>query len=286
MSRRRRRGGLAAPTVAAAVLALLLPACGLLPSDDGPAASGTPSPSAPSPSASAPSTGAASPDGPSSSPSPSVTVTTPAVPTAARARVRRVPQRQWDRIVAAGMAYEGCPITRPEQLRRVIVNHHTFDGGVARGTLVVNADVAASVARVFTRLFDEEFPIRRMRPLERYDGDSHRSLRDDNTASFNCRRPDQINAPQMASPHANGRAIDINPLENPWIDLRCQCWFPSAEFKERTPGPGKILKGGPVWRAFIDEGWIWQNIDVPDYMHFDTGYPSVAFDDPGPPDQR
>jgi hypothetical protein len=32
-----------------------------------------------------------------------------------------------------------------------------------------------------------------------------------------------------------------------------------------------------VWRAFHDEGWIWQNIDVPDYMHFDTGYPSSPF---------
>lgn len=201
-------------------------------------------------------------------------------PTTADARVRPVTRTQWNRIVAAGMAYAGCPITGREQLRRVVVNHHTFDGRVRRGTLVVNADVARSVARIFTQLFDQEFPIRRMRPLEHYDGDSHASLRADNTASYNCRRPDQINAPQQASPHANGRAIDINPRENPWIDLRCQCWFPGPEFKERTPGPGKILEGGPVWQAFIDEGWIWQNIDVPDYMHFDTGYPSVAFRDP------
>ena len=37
---------------------------------------------------------------------------------------------------------------------------------------------------------------------------------------------------------------------------------------------GKILRKDPVWQLFDDEGWIWQNIDVPDYMHFDTGYPS------------
>lgn len=170
----------------------------------------------------------------------------------------------------------GCPVTRRE-LRRVEVNHVTFSGEVRRGVLVVNHDVAASTARIFTRLFDEGFPIRRMRPLEAYDGDSNASLRDDNTGAYNCRRLSQINAPPMESPHANGRAIDVNPRENPWKDLRCDCWSPSAKNRKREPGPGVIVKGGVAWQAFTDEGWIWQNIDVPDYMHFDTGYPSKPF---------
>ncbi|MDT0320611.1 M15 family metallopeptidase [Streptomyces millisiae] len=190
--------------------------------------------------------------------------------------VREVPVEQWEEMVAAGMWREGCPATR-EDLRRVEINHVDFDGGIARGVLVVNADVADSVVRVFTRLFEEGFPIRRMRPVEEYDGDNNASMADDNTAAYNCRRPDQINAPEDESPHANGRAIDINPLENPWMDLRCDCWSPSAEFAERTEGRGKVLEGGLVWRTFTDEGWIWQNIDVPDYMHFDTGYPSEPF---------
>lgn len=171
---------------------------------------------------------------------------------------------------------EGCPTTR-EQLRRVEVNYFDFDGQLRRGTLVVNADVADSVARIFTRLFDAKFPIERMEPVETYNGDSDASLRANNTSAYNCRRLDQINAPPMESPHANGRAIDINPLQNPWMDLRCDCWSPSAEYSERLPGDGVILEGGMVWQAFIDEGWIWQNIDVPDYMHFDTGYPSAPY---------
>ncbi|WP_258534985.1 M15 family metallopeptidase [Streptomyces sp. PT12] len=157
------------------------------------------------------------------------------------------------------------------------INHIDFDGEVSRGVLVVNADVADSVVRIFTRLFDERFPIRRMRPVEEYEGDNNASMADDNTAAYNCRRPDQINAPQAESPHANGRAIDINPRENPWRDPRCACWSPGPEFAERDEGRGRILEGGLVWRAFTEEGWIWQNIDVPDYMHFDTGYPSGPF---------
>ncbi len=38
-----------------------------------------------------------------------------------------------------------------------------------------------------------------------------------------------------------------------------------------------IVKGSVPWRLFRGEGWIWQNIDVPDYVHFDTGFPSRPF---------
>ena len=170
-----------------------------------------------------------------------------------------------------------CPIQSPEQLRVVEINHFTFAADVRRGQLVVNSDVAPSVVRIFSRLYEEKFPIRRMIPVENFDGDTARSLEADNTSAFNCRRADQINAPFADSPHANGRAVDINPMENPWMDLRCDCWVPGPRFAERTEGPGKINEGGLVWRLFTKESWIWQNIPVPDYMHFDTGYPSRPF---------
>ena len=194
----------------------------------------------------------------------------------ADAVIAGVPDEQWRRMQAAGMAYRGCPLTRSD-LRRVEVNYVSFDGDVQRGILVVNRDVAASVARIFTRLFDARFPIAKMRPVEEFGGDDNESMRANNTSGFNCRHPGQINAAQSTSPHANGRAIDINPRQNPWMDPRCRCWFPSATYAERGPGPGVIRRGGLVWRAFRDEGWIWQNFALPDYMHFDTGFPSTPF---------
>ena len=194
----------------------------------------------------------------------------------ADANITRVSDRQWERIKSVGMWRPGCPATQGD-LRRVEVNHFRFDGTVTRGVLVVNRDVADTVADLFTALFEDQFPIRRMQPVERYEGDANASLAADNTSAYNCRRPDQINAPPMLSPHANGRAIDINPRENPWMDLRCDCWFPSKRLAARTPGPGKILKGGAVWRLFTQRGWVWQDIKVPDYMHFDTGYPSQPY---------
>ena len=201
----------------------------------------------------------------------------------ADAQIRKVTRRQWDAMVDAGMVRPECPIQRPAVLRVVEVNHFDFNGDIKRGRLVVNADVAESVARIFSELYDEQFPIRRMESVAAFNGDTNLSLAADNTSAFNCRRADQINAPFAASPHANGRAVDINPRENPWRDLRCKCWFPSPKNRLRDAEPGKITKGGLVWRAFRTEGWIWQNIDVPDFMHFDTGYPSAPYTAPSKP---
>jgi len=189
---------------------------------------------------------------------------------------KEVTEAQWQRMVRLGMWREGCPATRAT-LRRVEINHRDFDGKVRRGALVVHEDVAASVSRIFTRLFEAGFPIARMEPVEAYKGDNTASLAANNTAAYNCRRSNQINAPLKESPHANGRAVDINPVQNPWQDLRCKCWAPGPEFAARSAGPGKILENDFVWRTFIDEGWVWQDIKVPDYMHFDTGYPSAPF---------
>ncbi len=224
-----------------------------------------PSPSA-SPTPTAPTTPEASP-----------TVTETPQPTTAEARIGPVPPAQWEAMVEAGMVRPECPVQDRGALRRVDINHYGFDGDVRRGHLIVHRDTAGTTARIFTRLFDLEFPIRRMVGTEAYGGDVNASLRANNTSAYNCRRPGQINAPFIDSPHANGRAVDVNPVQNPWRDLRCDCWSPSGRFAARTPGPGKILEGDRVWRAFVDEGWIWQNIDVADYMHFDTGYPSRPY---------
>jgi hypothetical protein len=200
----------------------------------------------------------------------------PAIGTA-EARISRLGDRQWARILATGTWRPGCPGGRAS-LRRVDVGYIGFDGHPHRGSLVVNADVAASVARVFTRLFDERFPIHRMVPIEQYAGDDNASMRADNTSAFNCRKATQSNAPAASSPHANGRAVDVNPYENPWIDPRCGCWQPSAYWGSHRSGRGVITASGSVVTAFRAAGWIWRGTGAEaDLQHFDTGYPSVPF---------
>lgn len=176
-------------------------------------------------------------------------------------------------MVTAGVVRAGCPLGRAD-LRRVEVNFHTFDGDVRRGVLVVNRDVADEVAAIFADIFRSRFPMKSMRPIEEFGGDDNASMAANNTSAYNCRKASQANSNADDSPHANGRAVDINPVQNPWLDPRCQCFMPTARNAERRPGKGKILQGGAVWKAFTARGWIWQDLPTPDYQHFDTGYPS------------
>jgi hypothetical protein len=200
---------------------------------------------------------------------------TPTQPAAQDARpvISSISDEQWRRMVATGTWRPGCPVGRTD-LRRLQIGYVDFDGDVRRGSIVAHRDSVVDLAEIFTALFDARFPIERMEPVERYGGDVVRSLRANNTSAYNCRKPGQINAPVTDSPHASGRAIDINPVQNPWKDPRCDCWMPGATYAEATSGPGIIRTRSLPVQLFKDRGWVWQNIKVPDYMHFDTGYPS------------
>ncbi len=83
------------------------------------------------------------------------------------AEIHRLSNRQWREMVEAGMVRPECPVQRPSELRVVQINHFDFDGAVKRGQLVVNADVAESVVRIFSELYEQRFPIRRMDPSKR-----------------------------------------------------------------------------------------------------------------------
>ena len=107
----------------------------------------------------------------------------------------------------------GCPVA-PAQLRRVRLTYWGFDGQAHSGSLVVHADVAQEIVKVFRRLYDARFPIRRMRPVDAYGADDHRSMAADNTSAFNCR---VVAGHATWSAHAYGRAIDVNPVENPYL---------------------------------------------------------------------
>lgn len=204
-----------------------------------------------------------------------------AIPEAPAGRIMAIPAAEWKAMVTTGVWRPGCPVGY-SGLRRVEVPYWDFSFVARRGALIVNSDVAASTLRIFTRLFAARFPIHRMFPIEAYRGDDNASMAADNTSAFNCRRPGQANAPSGASPHGNGRAIDINPYENPWLDPRCGCWMPSAQHRLRDRVNSKIIRGGLVWATFTAEGWLWQDSSTPDYQHFDTGYPSRPLRATGP----
>jgi hypothetical protein len=150
----------------------------------------------------------------------------------------------------------GCPVALSD-LRRVTLTYVGFDGRAHQGALIVNRTVAAPVARAFGDLYAARFPIRRMLPIEAYGGSDFASIEADNTSSFNCR---SATGSSQWSEHAYGRAIDIDPIENPYVDNGTTSHAASRPYVDRPrvrTRPGVIVDGGVVTRAFARIGWGW-----------------------------
>ncbi len=164
--------------------------------------------------------------------------------------------------------HRGCPVGLG-QLRLLTVSHWGFDGRVHRGRLVVNRDAAAAMLATMRRFFALRYPIRQMRLVDAYGADDHRSMAADNTSAFNCR---PVAGTGRWSEHAYGRAIDLNPLENPYVTESGYVSPPGgAPFADRSRRvKGLIHSGGPVVAAFAASGWEWGgNWFWPkDYQHF------------------
>jgi hypothetical protein len=160
----------------------------------------------------------------------------------------------------------GCPVGLAA-LRHVSVPFVGFGGRVRRGALVVHNGAARDVVEVFRALYRARFPIRRMQPIQRYDGDDYASIEADNTSAFNCRA---ATGSGSWSQHAYGRAIDLNPLENPYVSGGTTSHPRSVRYLDRRPRRGMIVEGGVVTRAFDARGWEWGGrwSGIKDYQHF------------------
>jgi hypothetical protein len=148
----------------------------------------------------------------------------------------------------------GCPVSL-DDLRVVSLAYVGFDGRAHRGTLIVNRDATTAIVGAFRTLYDARFPIRRMLPVDAYGGDDFRSIEADNTSSFNCR---PATGSSHWSNHAYGRAIDVNPIENPYISGGSTSHRASVPYLNRSRvRPGMAVAGGTLVRAFATQGWGW-----------------------------
>ena len=171
----------------------------------------------------------------------------------------------------------GCPVGFDE-LRHVVVSRWTFEGTPSFGELVVHRDVAEDIVAVFRRLYELHYPVRRMQLVDDFgaaesasDGASDfRSIEADNTSAFNCRT--RTGSSDSFSEHSYGLAIDVNPIENPYVTERgTTAHAASRPYLDRSsPAPGVILAGDAVVEAFAEIGWSWGGTwsGARDYQHF------------------
>jgi hypothetical protein len=162
----------------------------------------------------------------------------------------------------------GCPVD-PAALRLVSVSHWGYDGQATRGELVVHADSADAMVRVFRRLYDLRFPVERMVTVEAFGADDDASMAANNTSAFNCRR---VAGSSSWSEHAYGRAVDVNPMQNPYLASSGAVAPEGARpwLDRRFPNPGMVRAGDEVVAAFAAVGWSWGGDwrGSKDYQHF------------------
>src|SRR4051794_36790638 len=163
--------------------------------------------------------------------------------------------------------HSGCPVPL-RKLRLVRVTIHRFDGTNSHGRMIIHRRAAQDVATVMHKLYRADYPIRRMRLVDAYGADDHRSMAADNTSAFNCRF---VAGTSRWSAHAYGLAIDLNPVENPYVYGGHVSPPARARYVDRSSqAPGVIHRHGFVVRAFRRIGWKWGgNWSSPkDYQHF------------------
>ena len=175
-----------------------------------------------------------------------------------------------------GQWHPGCPVPLSD-LRVVTVPYVDFEGEGREGQIIVHRDVARSVEKVFRKLYKLRFPIRHLQLSDMYG--PPRAIPDDEdvTGSFWCR--DSVPSPCVGgtasgrwSNHAYGHAIDINPIENPYVgcgqvfDPRMRPYVDRSRLKKGMVTPAVV-------RAFRSIGWGWGgdwSSGTKDYMHFST----------------
>jgi D-alanyl-D-alanine carboxypeptidase len=167
----------------------------------------------------------------------------------------------------------GCPVPR-RNLRLIRASFWDFQRDVERGALIVHKREKREMIRALRALFDARFRIRKMDLIDRYGADDHRSMNADNTSAFNCRF---VAGTTRWSEHAYGRAIDINPIENPYVTPSGHVSPPAGRpYTDRSRrAKGMVHHGDEAWDAFRDVGWKWGGdwSGTKDYQHFSaTGH--------------
>jgi peptidoglycan L-alanyl-D-glutamate endopeptidase CwlK len=172
-------------------------------------------------------------------------------------------------------AFEGLDPKCPEELRKrqrvVKLKYYSADGKIHQGQLVIDRDLVNDIKKVFALALKEHFPIHSVIPISdtrfRKDArwDDELSMEANNTSAFNYR---EITGGGRLSNHAYGRAIDINPFQNPYV--KGDLILPHGA-KYDPSIAGTFTSDHPIVRAFLQLGWVWGgNWTSPkDYQHFE-----------------
>lgn len=181
---------------------------------------------------------------------------------------------------ADGSWHRGCPVPLSD-LRLLAVSHRGFDRRTHTGRIVVHERAARPLAGAFRQLYHLRFPIRHMRFADAYGPRRGRPRDGDVSGSFECRQAVASPCAGRArgtgswSMHAYGLAVDLNPVENPYVGCGQSRNPRSRPYRDRSRHRRGMVTRRVV-QAFRSIGWSWGGAwagNTKDYMHFSaTGH--------------
>jgi hypothetical protein len=184
--------------------------------------------------------------------------------------IKEIPNIIAEQMKAKGVWKTDCPVNL-ERLKLLEISHVDFEGNIRSGEIIVLDKLAESVIRIFKELMVIKFPIHSVYLIDKYEGDDDRSMAANNSSSFNFRKI--ANSTQL-SMHAYGLAIDINPVQNPYIVIQDDGHvevYPKAgvEFLNRTNlRPGMVEPIVPIFKKYGFSEWGGNWNKPIDYHHF------------------
>ncbi len=180
-----------------------------------------------------------------------------------------------NQMIRGGSWKRGCPVSIPD-LRYLKIPYYDFGWKRKMGEMIVHKSVAKEVAKIFDELYKRRYPIKSMKLVSHYKASDHDSIEADNTSAFNCRA---VTGGKKWSNHSYGKAIDINPIENPYISRSGHISHKkSLKYRDRREGrrgsaenEAVIRKGDYIIKLFKQRGWRWGGDwhGIKDYQHFD-----------------
>src|SRR5215218_317021 len=187
------------------------------------------------------------------------------------ATIESVPSSVQQRMTGSSHDPARCPVELTD-LRLLTMRYVGFDGRAHTGQMVVHHRHARGLVGVFRELYEARFPIRRMQLIDAYGGDDNRSMAADNSSAYNCRT---VADTSTFSDHAYGAAVDINPVENPYVTANGVLPAAGRRFvdvdrsRDAETARGVIVADDVAVRAFARIGWKWGGVwNEPDYQHF------------------
>ncbi len=153
-----------------------------------------------------------------------------------------------------------------QQLCLLEVSYYSFDGALHRGQLVVHRQLAGELEEMFAMMREIRFPVARVIPIVRYGWSDLTSMADNNTSCFNYRF---IAGSTRLSHHATGKAIDINPCQNPVIYEDGTTLPPEAVYMPQSEGV--LGPASPLLQEFLSRHWQWGGkfASLKDYHHLE-----------------